>query len=54
MNNEAFTFKTTQAKRDWLDSLARKTNRSVDYLINLLIDGYLEDIEAVYDRKEDN
>ena len=54
MNNEAFTFKTTQAKRDWLDSLSKKTNRSVDYLINLLIDGYLEDIEAVYDKKEND
>ncbi len=46
---ENITFSTTIGKMDWLKTIAKKTNRSVDYLINLLIDGYLEDVELAYD-----
>ena len=46
---ENITFSTTVGKMDWLRTISQKTNRSVDYLINLLIDGYLEDVEFAYD-----
>ena len=34
---------------DWLSRVAGKSHRSVDFVINMLIDGYLEDVEAGYE-----
>ncbi len=39
------TFSTTTSKMNWLNSVAEKSGKSVDALINMLVDGYLEDIE---------
>ncbi len=45
MKKEAFSFNTTSKRSEWLRTVARKSNKSVDFLLNVLIDGYLEDIE---------
>ena len=46
---ENITFSTTASKMDWLSRVAGKSHRSVDFVINMLIDGYLEDIEQGYE-----
>jgi hypothetical protein len=46
---ENITFSTTVSKMDWLSRVAGKSHRSVDFVINMLIDGYLEDVEQGYE-----
>ena len=48
---EDLQIKTTPYKREWLESLARRSGVSVDDLINNLIDEHLGEIEDAYDTK---
>lgn len=48
---EDLQIKTTPCKKEWLESLARRSGVSVDHLINNLIDEHLGEIEDAYDTK---
>ncbi len=50
MDKEQYiTFTTSNFTSSWLEGVSKKVDRSIDALINELIDNYLADVENAYD-----
>ena len=50
MDKEQYiTFTTSDFTSSWLEGVSKKADKSVDVLINQLIDNYLADVENAFD-----